>query len=134
MSRRLSVDPRDPRPLWRQIEEALEQRIAARALAPGDAVPSVRDLALELRVNPATVAKAYQRLVERGLLETRRGAGTFVAETPPALTAGERRERLVEAATRLASVTATLGAPDDEAHGALDEALHRLRTATKEEG
>jgi GntR family transcriptional regulator len=128
----LTVDPSDPRPIWRQIEEGIEQLVASRALAPGAAVPSVRDLALELRVNPATVAKAFQRLVDAGLLESRRGAGTFVADKPPAMNARARRERLAEAATRLATVATTLGAGADDAHAALDDALVRLRAAVKE--
>lgn len=123
----LTVDTRDPRPIWRQIEEGIEQLVASRALPPGAVVPSVRDLAVELRINPATVAKAFQRLVDAGVLETRRGAGTFVAERPPALPARIRRERLAEAARRLATVAATLGAPDAEAHDALDAELERLR-------
>jgi GntR family transcriptional regulator len=123
----LVIDTRDPRPIWRQIEEGIEQLVACRALLPGAVVPSVRDLALELRVNPATVAKAFQRLVDAGLLETRRGAGTYVAERPPALPARARRERLAEAARRLATVAVTLGADDIETHDALDAELARLR-------
>ena len=126
MRARLQVDSRDPRPLWRQIEEGLEQLVGAGTLGAGAAVPSVRELAQQLQVNPATVAKAFQQLVERGVLESRRGAGTFVVELPPALRAAERRERLVEAATRLASVAATTGAGGTEAHAALDTALGRV--------
>jgi len=123
----LTIDTHDSRPIWRQIEEGIEQLVASRALPPGAAVPSVRDLALELRINPATVAKAFQRLVDAGLLETRRGAGTFVAERPPALPARARRERLADAARRLAAVAVTLGAGDAETHEALDAELDRLR-------
>jgi GntR family transcriptional regulator len=126
---RLAIDPRDPRPLWRQIEEGIAERIAGSALAAGEVVPSVRELALELRVNPATVAKAFQRLVDQGLLETRRGDGTYVAEAPPALRAAERRARLVAAATRLATLALALGVEREEAHGALDDALRRLASS-----
>jgi GntR family transcriptional regulator len=122
----LAIDTADPRPIWRQIEESLEQRVAAGALAPGEPVASVRDLARALRVNPATVAKAFQRLVDRGVLETRRGDGTYVAQAPPELRAAERRKLLVEAATRLATVASSIGAGADDAHAALDEALRRL--------
>lgn len=118
----LRIDTSDPRPIWRQIEEGVTNQVASGALAAGDAVPSVRDLARELRVNPATVAKAYQRLSDAGLLETRRGDGTYVAEAPPELTRRQRRERMVEAARRLAAVAAALGADRAEAAAALDEA------------
>lgn len=122
MSLRLRIDTSDARPIWRQIEEGVTHQIAAGALAAGEAIPSVRDLARELRVNPATVARAYQRLTDAGLLETRRGDGTYVADAPPELTRKERRERLLEAATRLASVAAALGAGREEAIAALEQA------------
>lgn len=117
----LRVDPADPRPIWRQIEEGVQNLVAARRLAPGDPVPSVRDLARELQVNPGTVAKAYQRLVDGGVLAVRRGEGTYVAEAP-AETDGQRAQRLGEGAARYASVAATLGATRGEA-------VERLRQA-----
>ena len=117
----LRVDPADPRPIWRQIEEGVQNLVAARRLAPGDPVPSVRDLARELQVNPGTVAKAYQRLVDGGVLAVRRGEGTYVAEAPET-SDGQRARRLGEGAARYASVAATLGATRGEA-------VERLRQA-----
>lgn len=122
MALRLRIETSDARPIWRQIEEGVTHLIAAGVVAAGDSMPSVRDLARELRVNPATVAKAYQRLADAGLLETRRGAGTYVTDAPPELNRRERRARLVAAAGRLAAVAAALGASRDEALAALDEA------------
>ena len=84
MREALRVDPGDAVPIWRQIEEGLRRMVASRALPPGSPVPSVRDMARELRVNPATVSKAYQRLVDAGILAVKRGEGTFVAEGAPA--------------------------------------------------
>lgn len=130
METRLRVDTHDSRPLWRQIEEGLEQLVGVGAMGPGEGVPSVRELAKELRVNPATVAKAFQKLVDRGVLETRRGDGTYVAERAPDLGAEARRARLVEAAGRLATVAGTLGASDAESHAALEEALTELRSSS----
>lgn len=89
-------------------------------------------MALRLRVNPATVVKAYQRLVEQGLLESRRGDGTYVSAAPPALRASERRRLLAEAANRLATVCSTLGAAPEEAHAALDAALEGFAGDSKE--
>ena len=97
-------------------------------MAPGAAVPSVRDLARDLRVNPATVAKAYQRLVDAGVLESRRGEGTFVAEEAPTLRAKERRQALQEGSLRLASLALTAGADLDEAQEALRRAWEHLNT------
>ena len=96
--------------------------VASGTLAPGASLPSVRDLAREQRINPNTVAKAYQRLVEAGVLESRRGEGTFVAERPPTLPAAERGRVLREAASRFASLAVNLGASRSEATSVLAEA------------
>jgi GntR family transcriptional regulator len=87
----------------------------------------VRDLARELSVNPATVAKAYQRLVDGGVLAVRRGEGTFVAETPPTLARDGTAEELSSAATRYASVAVTLGATRSETLDAVKGALVSLK-------
>lgn len=107
----LRVDPADAAPIWRQIEQGIGHLVAAGALTPGVAVPSVRDLARDLQVNPATVSKAYQRLVDGGLLQVRRGEGTFVAEQARSASRAERKEALREAATRYAVVATNLSAP-----------------------
>lgn len=124
--RGLHVDPRDAVPIWRQIEEGMRRLVASGALAPGAAVPSVRDLARDLQVNPATVVRAYQRLVDAGLFAVRRGEGTFVSEAPPAVPKAERGRALVEGALRYASTAVTVGASRDEAAHALDAAFARL--------
>ena len=119
---RIRVDPTLPTPLWSQIEEGVRHLVASGALRPGDALPSVRDLAREQRINPNTVAKAYQRLAEAGILETRRGEGTFVAERPPAMPAAEKARVLREGATRLATLATNLGATRAEAVQAVQAA------------
>jgi DNA-binding transcriptional regulator YhcF (GntR family) len=119
---RLKVDATLPVRIWSQIEDGVRHLVAAGALRPGDALPSVRDLAREQRINPNTVAKAYQRLVDAGVLETRRGEGTFVAERPPALPAGEKERVLREAASRYASFASTVGATRGDALAALHQA------------
>jgi GntR family transcriptional regulator len=108
--RAIQIDPSDSTPIWSQIEEGLRRLVASGALAPGAPVPSVRELARELSINPATVAKAYQRLAEAGVLAVRRGDGTYVAESPPSIPREKRRKALREGAARYASLAATLGA------------------------
>lgn len=119
---RIRVDPTLPTPIWSQIDEAVRYLVASGALHPGEVVPSVRDLARELRINPNTVAKAYQRLVEGGILESRRGEGTFVAQDPPAIPPAERARLLREGALRLATLAVNLGATRAEATSALQSA------------
>jgi len=128
------VDPTDAAPIWRQIEGSVRRLVAAGTLAPGAPVPSVRELARELRINPATVAKGYQRLVDAGVLTVRRGEGTYVADTPPAMPAGERDGALREGATRLAALAITLGAGRSETVGALEAAWDAFAAIRKEAG
>jgi GntR family transcriptional regulator len=119
------IDPSDATPIWSQIEEGLRRLVASGTLKPGAMVPSVRDLARELRINPATVAKAYQRLSDAGVLTVRRGDGTYVADKPPAMGRGERARVLREAAVRYASLAATLGVTETEAAEALQAAWRK---------
>ena len=90
----LKIDPASAVPLWHQIELGLRWLVTSGGLRPGAQVPSVRDLARELRINPATVAKAYQTLSDAGLVEVRRGEGTFVLEAPAPLGRAARRSQL----------------------------------------
>jgi GntR family transcriptional regulator len=119
----LRIDARDPRPIWRQIEEGLLAAIATGALAVGEVIPSVRELAKQLRVNPNTIARVYQRLAEAGILETRRGEGSFVARNPPTMPAREQQRRLAEAAERFAVTVVGLRTTPDEALAAVRRAL-----------
>lgn len=131
MRKLLRVDPADAAPIWRQIEEGVRRLVASGALAGGSPLPSVRDLARDLQVNPATVAKAYQRLADSGLLAVRRGEGTFVSEKPPAMSRGERGRVLREGASRYASLALTVGAGRDEALQELDSAWTELGRAPR---
>lgn len=116
----------DASPIWRQIEEGMRRMISLGSLRPGDAVPSVRDLAKNLRVNPNTVARAYQRLTDHGVFTVRRGEGTFVAEAPPQPKRAERNEKLREAADRYAGTAIALGADIDAASEELENSFEKL--------
>ena len=122
----IEIDPASPTPLWAQIEQAVRDLVASRRLAPGVAVPSVRDLARRLAINPATVAKAYQRLVGDAVLVVRRGEGTFVADGAPELGSGERSGRIRSAARELAALATTLGCARAEAVQMVEEAFDGL--------
>lgn len=75
----IQLDNRSSKPLYEQIIEQVKYNVIKGYLQPGDAIPSVRKLALELSVTPATVAKAYQELERQKVIETIRAKGTFIA-------------------------------------------------------
>ena len=121
----LNVDPTDAVPIWKQIEDEIRRLVALGSLLPNGAVPSVRDLARELRVNPATVSKAYQRLTMDGVLVVRRGEGTFVSESVPVPNRAERREALQNAADKFVGLALTLGATPKEIESEVAKAIER---------
>ena len=88
----VSIDPRDRTPIYAQLERGLRAGIATGRLQPGDQLPTVRQLAVELRVNANTVARVYADLERAGVLETRRGVGSFISVAGPA-EARSTRER-----------------------------------------
>jgi len=112
----------DPRPIWKQIEDRLHLLVASGRLSAGNAVPSVRQSARQMGVNPATVAKAHQRLGAARILEVRRGEGTFVRELPASRVASMRLEILSAAAEAFVHRASMLGFDDDDAHQQLAEA------------
>jgi GntR family transcriptional regulator len=120
------INPTDAAPIWRQIEEGMRRMITLGSLRPGDSVPSVRDLAKDLRVNPNTVARAYQRLTDAGVFAVKRGEGTFVAEEPTQLRKSERNETLRDASVRYAGTALAVGASAAEAIGELETSFERL--------
>ncbi len=121
-----AINPTDPAPIWRQIEEGVRRLVALGALKPGAPVPSVRDLAKDLRVNPNTVARAYQRLTEGGVLTVRRGEGTYVADEPSQPKRAERNGALRDAANRYASTAISVGSGLEAAAGELESAFERV--------
>jgi GntR family transcriptional regulator len=104
-----NIDPRSPNPLWDQIAARVRVAIAAGELRPGEALPSVRELARRLRVNPATVAQAYKELAREEFVETRHGAGTFVKDVSPDRRTEERRLRAEDLVRRMLEDGARLG-------------------------
>ena len=98
----VSVDPRDRTPIYAQLERALRAAIATGRLTTGDQLPTVRQLAVELSVNANTVARVYAELERAGILETRRGVGTFVTATPAQAHPPKQHEKRLRAfVTRL---------------------------------
>lgn len=116
----VTIDPRDRTPIYAQLDRGLRAAIAAGRLRQGDQLPTVRQLAVELRINANTVARVYSDLERDGVLETRRGVGSFVSVTPDrARTAREHDRRLRAFATRVLADAAAGGFTAEELLGAL---------------
>lgn len=90
------INPSDPTPLYAQLERAIRSAIATGRLQPDAQLPTVRQLAVDLCINANTVAKVYRDLERAGLVETRRGVGTFVKAPPPDAKPLKERERLLK--------------------------------------
>jgi GntR family transcriptional regulator len=93
----VSIDPRDATPIYAQLERGLRAAIATGRLAPGDQLPTVRQLAVELRVNANTVARVYAELERARVIETRRGVGSFISATPAQAHPPREHERRLRA-------------------------------------
>jgi GntR family transcriptional regulator len=113
------IDPRSPTPLYEQIAARIRVAVASGEVTAGDALPSVRELAKELRINPATVVQAYRQLEWDGFVEVRRGAGTFIREVGPVRKEEEREQRAIEIASAALQEAARLGIPAAEVLDAL---------------
>lgn len=90
----ISIDQKSGVPLYRQIIESVKFAIARGELGPGDRLPTVRQLAVDLEVNPNTVIRAYREMEIQGVLDTQQGSGTFVTGQSPEVDALERQRML----------------------------------------
>jgi GntR family transcriptional regulator len=118
----LSIDSRDATPIYAQIEQGLRAAIATGRLQTGDQLPTVRQLAVDLSVNANTVARVYAELERAGVLETRRGVGSFVAVgRTEARPAGEKARKLRAFVTRVLADADRGGFTIDEVVAALSE-------------
>ena len=106
-------------PIFEQIAKNVHQMLARGALKPGDRLPSARDLAAKLSVNPNTIVHAYNQLEAQDVIEKRRGLGTFVREDAPVT--GMKRDMLQQAANAYADEGRQLDASIQEAIAALKE-------------
>ena len=96
-----SLDTKSGVPFYRQIIEQAKFAIARGALGPGDRLPTVRQLAVDLSINPNTVIRAYREMEIEGVLDTQQGSGTFVGDRKPEIDAMERKRMLDQILTEL---------------------------------
>src|ERR1043165_6842638 len=126
MSAPVAIDVKDPTPIHAQLERGIRLAIATQRLRPGDQLPTVRQLAVDLRINANTVARVYLTLEREGVLATKRGVGTFIAEKVPKSAHEEHRKRRLGALIdHLLTESAALGYSPDEV------AKHLARRATE---
>ena len=114
-------------PITRQIAAQIRAQCASGALRPGERLPSVRALAVELTVNQNTILRVYERLTAEGLLERRHGDGTFVADRVPTGQMRAQRQLLRQEIARAAELAKTLGVEAEEMHRLLDETWDRAK-------
>lgn len=118
------LDPRSPTPLYEQIGQRVRAAIAAGEAMPGTSLPSVRQLAAGLRVNPATVAQAYRQLERDGFVTSRRGTGTYVNALSTDRRSGEREAQARELARGLIEEGVRRGISGAELQRALRDELN----------
>lgn len=123
------VDLDDAVPIYAQIERRIRALLGGGHWKPGDRLPSVRETAVRLKVNPLTVVKAYRHLQEEGLLETRPGAGVYAAKAPLAPKAA-RREAARRALEEAVGEALAHGLTREEVADLFDEALLRRKSRT----
>jgi GntR family transcriptional regulator len=114
-------------PITRQILDQIRAHCATGSLEPGEKLPSVRALALELAVNQNTVLRVYERLTMEGLLEMHHGDGTYVSMTRPAGQIKAQRDLLQQEVERLVRRAHSLGVGRMEIHQLLDRAISKFK-------
>lgn len=106
---KFAIDARSGVPLYRQIIEQVKFGIARGKLGPGDQLPTVRQLAVDLSINPNTVIRAYRELEIEGVLETHQGSGTFVSTRKPDIDRLEKQRMLDQILTDLLARASSYG-------------------------
>jgi GntR family transcriptional regulator len=120
----IQIDFRSGIPIYIQIMEQIRQMVANGDLKLGDQLPTVRQLAIELKVNWNTVARAYRLLDEAGLISTQQGRGTYILEPPtPAVTQNLRRQELDELTRRYLADAGALGFSATEIRRSVDKEM-----------
>ena len=117
---RFSIDFHSGVPVYRQLIDQVRGGVASGSLAAGDQLPTVRQLAVDLAINPNTVMRAYRELELGGLLETHQGTGTFVSNRKPEKNSAERERQLDQMAGEFAARVGAAGFT-------LEDLIDRLR-------
>ena len=129
----LRIDPQSPDPIFEQVAFQVKTAVARGEIEGGDKLPSVRELAKELAINPNTVARAYEALERDGVIVRRQGSGCFVTGETSALRLDERRKRLDQLVQRAVTEAYHLGLDGEDVRAAIERHLKR-QTASGSKG
>ncbi len=127
----ISINQSEGTPIYAQLVRHIKHLIATARLVPGDELPPVRVLAQQLVINPNTVVHAYRQLEASGLITTRRGSGTYVADRPVPYSDAERRRILSERLDGVIVESRNLGFELEEVVGLLRERDDSLRAGQR---
>jgi GntR family transcriptional regulator len=122
----VNIDPSNGLPIYMQIVQQIKTSVAMGRLQPEDPLPSVRQLAVELAVNPNTVARAYLDLEIEGVIYKRQGAGTFVSSQGVRVSKNERRKVLSELIEKALVEGINLGLDEEELRETFERVLERI--------
>jgi len=109
-----SLDPLNGTPIYRQIIQQIEYAILSGRMKKGDKLPTIRSLAVDLKTNPNTIAKAYSELEIRGVLETQVGSGTYISDKKPVKEENSLNRKIREVLVRFIQELHDLGVEDRE--------------------
>ena len=123
---RVRIQANSDQPIYLQIVQQIRDAVSLEKIQTGDPVPSVRQLATDLTVNPNTIAKAYGELVQEGVLESQRGRGYFVAERRSVFSKAEQQRRIAKHVEQLASEAKSLGIADADVIRLVQKRLDQL--------
>jgi GntR family transcriptional regulator len=122
---RFNVETTSATPIYAQLMAQVKRAIAAGVLRPGEALPSLRELAGQLRVNPMTVSRAYRELELQGVIATEHGRGSYVSAKAAGLSISYRREALLVAIERMLAEVSGLDVTLEELQALLAEQLRK---------
>ena len=125
------IDPSSGVPIYLQLVNQVKRATASGLLKEGDQMPSVRELAAELTVNPNTIAKAYQELERDGIIRTVRGVGTFIGEQEVKIIHSERIKVLNKVIDKVIVEAHHLGFADEEVREALEKRISEWKERKK---
>ncbi len=123
----IRLDPRSAEPIFEQIVFAVKAALARGTASPGEKLPSVRELARDLAINPNTVVRAYEQLERDGVVVRRQGSGCFLTDRGSELGLAQRRRQLQDLLRRAATDAFHLGFTAEDVRAAMEQSLDQVQ-------